>query len=149
MPAGRPSDYTPELAGAICDRLAEGESLRSICDSEGMPNKKTVLRWLRIHEEFRAQYAQARELQAEGMADEIVDIADDGHNDWMKRNYGDDERWVENGEAIRRSALRIDARKWVAAKLLPKKYGDRVQTEITGSDGGPLQIVIGADDEKL
>jgi hypothetical protein len=132
MPAGRPTDYSDDIVDAICERLADGESLRSICDAEGMPHKATVFRWLRAHEEFRDRYARARETQAETLADEIIDIADDGHNDWMKRNFGEDERWVENGEAIRRSALRIDARKWVAAKLLPKKYGDRVQTEHTG-----------------
>ena len=86
-----------------------------------MPNKATVFRWLRGNEAFRDQYVRAKEAQAEALADEIVDIADDGHNDWMKRRYGEDERWVENGEAIQRSRLRVDARKWVASKLLPKK----------------------------
>ena len=101
---GRPSSYTDEVADAICERIADGQSLRSICEIEGMPNKATVFRWLTVNEAFRDQYARARETQADTIFDEILDIADDGHNDWMLRKFGDDERWVENGEALRRSA---------------------------------------------
>lgn len=136
---GRPTTYTPKTAEAICERIANGESLRAICEGEGMPDKATVFRWLAVHQAFRDQYARAREMQADAIFDEVLDIADDGHNDWMLRRHGDDERWVENGEAIRRSALRIDARKWVAAKLAPKKYGEKIVTEHTGRDGGPIE----------
>jgi hypothetical protein len=94
-----------------------------------MPGKATVFRWLGANEEFRDQYARAREAQAEALADEIIDIADDGHNDWMERNQGDAAGWVQNGEAMQRSRLRVDARKWVASKLLPKKYGDKLDHE--------------------
>ncbi len=137
--AGRPSSFSDDVADDICERIADGESLRSICAADGMPNKATVFRWLRGNEAFRDQYVRAKEAQAEALADEIVDIADDGHNDWMKRRYGEDERWVENGEAIQRSRLRVDARKWVASKLLPKKYGDRQMLEHSGPDGGPIE----------
>lgn len=133
-PGGRPSDYSDEIATAICVRLADGESLRSICADDTMPDKATVFRWLSKHEEFRDQYARARETQADALFDEILDIADDGHNDWMARKFGEEERWVENGEALRRSALRVDARKWVVSKLLPKKYGDRVTNVVEGGD---------------
>jgi hypothetical protein len=139
MPAGRPSDYTDAVADKICERLALGESLRGICQDEDMPGLSTVFRWLAANEAFREQYARARETQADTIFDEILDIADDGHNDWMLRKYGDDERWVENGEVLRRSALRIDARKWMAGKLRPKKYGDKVQQEISGPNGGPIE----------
>lgn len=124
--AGRPTDYSEDLARAICERLMDGESLRSICLDEATPGKTTIFRWLNANAEFRDQYVKAREVQAESIADELIDIADDGHNDWMEKNFGEDTRWVENGEAIRRSALRIDTRKWVAARLLPKKYGDKL-----------------------
>lgn len=122
---GRPSSFTDEIADAICDRLAEGESLRKICLSEDMPSKATVFRWLGQNEIFRDQYARAREAQADTMADEILDIADDGSNDFM----GEDGKY--NGDAVQRSKLRVDARKWLAAKMLPKKYGDR---QLIGSD---------------
>lgn len=138
---GRPSDYTSETAHLICSRLAEGESLRSICREDDMPDKSTVLRWLDAHPAFRDQYARAREVQADTLADEILEIADDARNDWMQRNHGeDDPGWVANGENIQRSRLRVDSRKWLASKLQPKKYGERLSTELTGANGGPIQV---------
>jgi hypothetical protein len=136
----RPSEFSQVKADLICERIGNGESLRAICDDDGMPNKSTVFRWLAANEAFRDQYARARETQADAIFDEILSIADDGHNDWMLRKFGDDERYVENGEAIRRSVLRIDARKWMAGKLQPKKYGDKVMH--AGADGGPLAVTI-------
>lgn len=74
------------------------------------------------------------------MADEILEIADDGRNDWMEKHDKDGVMmgWRENGEAMRRSQLRIESRKWLAAKLLPKRWGDKTITEVTGADGAPL-----------
>lgn len=131
---GRPSDYTPELADLICAELSEGRSLRSVCQDENMPNKATVFRWLRTNDSFRDQYARAKEEAADSMADEINEIADDGTNDWMERLDNDAKPigWQLNGEHVQRSKLRIDARKWVASKLKPKAYGDRVAHEHTG-----------------
>lgn len=148
MPQGRPSDYREETAFIICARMAEGESLRSICRDEGMPDKATVFRWLAKHESFRDQYAKAMEARAETLADEIVDIADDGSNDWIERNDPENPGYRENGEAIQRSRLRVDARKWVASKLLPKKYGERVTQEISGPDGKPVPLRITSDRER-
>lgn len=108
--AGRPSDYSPAVSDQICERLADGESLRRICQDSDMPNKATVFRWLNAHEEFRDQYARAREEQAETLADEIVLIAD-------------------TEEDANRARVKIDARKWVAGKLKPKAYGDKQQIE--------------------
>jgi hypothetical protein len=125
---GRPSLYSEELADLICQKLTEGLSLREICSEEGMPHAGTVCRWLVKHDAFREQYTLAREAQAELYADEMINISDDGSNDWMERKNedGDIIGWRENGEAIRRSALRIDTRKWIAARLLPKKYGEKI-----------------------
>lgn len=132
---GRPSIFTQELADTICERIADGESLRAICDGDDMPNKATVFRWLAADKSFSDQYARAREAQAESYFDDIRDIADDGRNDWMEKRNGDGEHigWAENGEAIRRSQLRIDARKWMAGKLKPKKYGDKLDLNLSGS----------------
>lgn len=105
---GRPSDYSQQTADAICERLAEGESLRAICASDSMPSKAAVFRWLGERAEFRDQYARAREEQAESLADEITEIADTAEDAQIAR-------------------LRIDARKWVASKLKPKRYGDRLE----------------------
>lgn len=126
MPAGRPSDYTPELAAGICLKLAEGLSLREVCRAEDMPDKSTVMRWLAAHDEFRDQYATAREAQADHWADEILEIADDATNDWIKRHQDGKDVETLNAEHVNRSRLRVDSRKWLLSKLMPKKYGDRI-----------------------
>lgn len=137
---GRPSDFTQDMADLICERIADGESLRSICSEEGMPNKATVFRWLAAHDVFRDQYARAREAQADTLFDEILDIADDARNDWMAAHGEDDLGWKANGEHIQRSRLRLDARKWMAGKLQPKKYGEKL--ELSGDPSAPLIPVL-------
>ncbi len=134
---GRPSLHTEALAAKICRRLAEGESLRAICADKAMPAISTVMGWLfdGNHNGFSEQYARAREAQAEVRADEIVDIADDDTNDFTADKDG---KLVANNEHIQRSRLRVDARKWIAAKLLPKRYGDKLQH--TGDGGGPIRV---------
>lgn len=122
----RPSDYTQEIASEICDRIADGESLRAICRDEKMPSKASVFLWLTKHKEFSDQYARAREEQAESLADEIVQIADDGLNDTYVDENGNKRT---DQDVIARSRLRVEARKWVASKLKPKKYGDFQRTE--------------------
>lgn len=118
---GRPSTYSDEVAATICERIAEGESLRSICRDETMPPLRTVFDWLTSNEGFSQHYAIARETQADTLADEIVGIADDTSGD------------------AQRDRLRVDARKWVASKLKPRRYGDRVHAEHSGPDGGPIE----------
>lgn len=132
---GRPTDFTPELGDRICEEIADGRSLRSICLSDDMPNKSTVFRWLSMRDEFRDQYARAREAQADSLFDDLLDIADDGSNDWMERfdDEGGNIGWKENGEALNRSKIRIDARKWMAGKLRPKVYGEKLDVAHTGS----------------
>ena len=89
---GRPSTYSQEIADEVCRRLAGGESLRAICRDEGIPDESTVRLWaLDDREGFAAQYARAREVQFLAIADELLEIADDGRNDWMQRR-GNDER---------------------------------------------------------
>lgn len=147
---GRPSDYTQELADYICAEIAEGRSLRSILrEDEGMPAMSSVFKWLRLHPEFAEQYARAREAQADALADELLEIADDGRNDWMelRGEDGQPRGWKENGEAIQRSRLRVDTRKWIASKLKPKKYGDKI--EHSGPEGGPIPITITPTDVSL
>jgi hypothetical protein len=140
---GRPSTYSQEIADEVCRRLAGGESLRAICRDEGIPDESTVRLWaLDDREGFAAQYARAREVQFLAIADELLEIADDGRNDWMQRR-GNDERggWELNGEHIQRSRVRIDTRKWMLSKMLPKVYGDKTEVAVTGANGGPVQTV--------
>lgn len=135
---GRPSLYTDKIAAEICERLASGESLRAICRDEKMPAESTVRSWyVDDLNGFAARYARARDIYLDVMADEILDISDDGSNDWMKRENGS---VVFDQEAATRSKLRVDTRKWYLSKLAPKRYGDKLQH--TGDGEGPIQVMI-------
>ena len=114
MPGGRPSLYADEIADAICEAIIEGGALYRICEQEGFPSENTVYRWIEEKPEFREKYARARELQQDREADKIVVIADETTDPNKAR-------------------LQIDARKWRASKLAPKKYGDRLDLNHSGS----------------
>lgn len=130
---GRPTDYTQGLADSICSLLAEGRSMRTVCKDENLPHKATIFRWLRTNEEFCDQYTKAKVEGVEAWAEESIDIADDGSNDWMETNDPDNPGYRVNGEHIQRSRLRIETRKWYASKLKPKKYGDRQQLDVVNT----------------
>ena len=115
MSAGRPSDYTPELADRICEQLADGMSMRKVCEANDMPCKATIFSWLRTNAEFLDQYETAKGEAADSMTDDMLDISDNLTGD------------------TQRDRLRVDTRKWVASKLKPKKYGDYQKHEHTGS----------------
>jgi hypothetical protein len=139
MSAGRPTDYTPEIGSAICAEIALGYSLRTICTTGSMPCVATIFNWLRVHPEFLEQYTRAKEEQADALAEEMLDIADDGTNDWVEKNGKDGKPFIAlDAEHVQRSRLRIETRKWIASKLKPKKYGEKVNVEATGKDGTPL-----------
>ena len=127
---GRPSDYSADLAAAICAELATGRSLRSVCAADNMPSTTTFFVWLGKHHEFREQYARAKEESADALVEDMLSIADDGINDTYTDQQG--VQRVDN-DVIRRSRLRVDTRKWIASKLKPKKYGEKVQQEVAGS----------------
>jgi len=129
---GPKSIYNAALGELIYERLADGESLFSICKDDGMPSERTVRRWaLDLEHPFSPKYTQAREIGYLKLADELLEIADNGSNDWMERNGEENAGWVANGEAIARSRLRVDTRKWLLSKCLPKVYGDKLEL---GSD---------------
>lgn len=129
---GRPSDYLPEVADDICALLADGESLRKICKRPGMPAIRTVMYWLQKHDDFMQQYVRAREGQAETLLEEILEIADE---------------CIPDPAEVSKAKLRVDARKWYITKVAPKKYGDKITTELTGKDGGPIQYSDITDEE--
>jgi hypothetical protein len=85
-------------------------------------------------------YARAKDNQADLLAEEILEIADDGSNDFMTIVKGDESYTVENKELVNRSRLRIDARKWYAAKLRPNKYGDKLDVTTDGKTINQVQI---------
>lgn len=125
MPAGRPTKYSQSMADSICLFLSEGKSVRQLCDLPKMPDKSQVFKWLAEYPEFQDQYAKAKRQGIEALAEELIDIADDGTNDYMEITDKEGAlAYKINGEAVARSRLRIDTRKWVLSKLLPKKYGE-------------------------
>lgn len=134
-----------EAQDRICSEIAEGKSLRTILredESGELPSMATIFRALAADEVFREQYTRAREAQADAIFDEILDIADDGKSD----TYVDEDGNVRTDqEVVARSRIRIDARKWMAGKLRPKVYGDRVDVEL----GGKVSIIASSADEKL
>lgn len=132
-----PTSYTADVAAKILELLCEGQTLREICrNNDDLPDESTVRSWaLDDRQGFAARYSRAREIGYHTMADEVLEIADDGRNDWMER----DGRTVPDHEHISRSRLRFDARRWLLSKALPKIYGDKVA--LTGGDGGPVQTV--------
>lgn len=122
----KPRPYNDKLAEEICQRLMQGESLRQICAGDEPPAvRRTILYWLANKQEFRQLYAAAREIQADLLAEEILAIADHNEEDWLKKlkRGSIDEQLVFNTEHVQRAKLRIDARKWLIARLAPKKYG--------------------------
>ncbi len=129
--AGRPSDYTEELADRICEEIANSDtSLRQVCAKAGMPNARTVNRWLAQHEEFAHKYARAREGQADVIVGEMGEI----------------ERQVK-ARKLAPDAARVilQSKQWRASKLGRTKYGERTTTEVTGPDGGPIQTTAKID----
>ena len=123
------STFSQDIADAICERIISGDSLRHICDDDSMPSASTVFKWLRDIEAFSQQYARAKTAQAEVMAEELLDIAEDGRNDWIEveNKRGGGTHIELNREAIERSRMRIDVRKWLMSKMMPKKYGDKLE----------------------
>jgi len=122
------AEFSPELFDRICERIAEGESLRAICEDPDMPARVNVIRWLEKDDALRNQYARARELQADHEFDEIKVIAD-----------------LADAEDVQVARLRIDARKWRAGKLRPKVYGDKV--DVSGNVG--FTVTLAGDDADL
>lgn len=140
MPAGRPTVFDIKIAEQVCELTACSEkSLATICNELGY-GYSTVRNWIRTNPEFLAMYAHAKEDQADYLAEQILSIADDGSNDYMTIQKGDAQYNVEDKEVTNRSKLRIDARKWIASKLKPKRYADKIDIDVTSTNTGELII---------
>lgn len=120
---GRPTTFTQQLADQICERMANGETLRAVCRDIDLP-PSTVIEWTMNNKTFSEQYTQARQKQADSYADMILDEAFNSHDAQIGR-------------------LRVDALKWVASKLAPKRYGDKVEVEQTGTQ--KIRVIMGGD----
>lgn len=114
------STFTQEIFDKICERMADGESLRAICKTKGFPAKRTVLRWVAADDTLAKQYAEAQLMRAEHYFDEIVEIADSGTDPAKTR-------------------VQVDARKWVLSRMNPKKYGDKM--DLTANINGKIESI--------
>ena len=152
--ANPPTTFSEGVARKLCERLMLGESLRAVCESRNMPNKRTVARWLADPKlaDFREMYYHARRVQAEIRVDEIFEIADDTSKDWKPEHNKDGDLigFKPDNEAIQRSRVRIDTRKWYASKMVPKIYGEKQQIDhdVTG-DLAELMKSASNNDEGL
>ena len=119
------SAYTDELAAALCEHVASGDSMREAARKESV-SESTVRLWRNVHEEFSAQYARAVTARAEVFFERGNEIA----------------MSVTTGEEAQIARVQLDWLKWSASKLGPKQYGDKVENYISGPAGGPIQAAI-------
>lgn len=136
---GRPTTYTKALGKRICERIASGETVMSIARDPKMPASSTIYLWLldENKKEFSENYDKARVAQADHFFDELLEIADDSAEDYVEKEIGDGITVSHyNSEHVNRSRLRVDTRKWYLSKVLPKKYGDKL--DVTSGDK-PIQ----------
>ena len=117
--------YSQDIADAVCARLSEGETLRKAAKAEGVTHS-TVLEWVDTKPEFADQYARARAIGYQLLADQIIEISDDGSGDVIDTEHGP----KANPEFAARSRLRVDSRKWMLSKMLPKIYGEKTEVDI-------------------
>jgi hypothetical protein len=144
---GRPTLYSPTLAATMCERIANGETLKAICKGQAMPSQSTVFGWLARYPQFSELYARARETSADVLIDEAREIADDGSADYVIRSADGKAELAVNHEHIARSKLRIEQRRWEASKRKPRAYGDRQYLEHSGSMEVNVNITKMTDEE--
>jgi len=117
-----------KIFNTICTEIQNGKALRNILKEKDMPSTSTFYEWLDLYDTKAKQYARACEIRADAIFDEIIDIADETSKDTIVTEKGE----IPNNEWISRSRLKVDARKWIASKLNPKKYGEKIQQEHSG-----------------
>lgn len=134
--AGKRIKYTPELANKICGLIAEGNSVLQVTKMKGMPKTSAIYDWLDKHPDFADKYARACGDRADGIFDDMLEIADHNSEDQYITEEGKE---LTNGEAIQRSKLRVDTRKWMLARMNPRKYSERLIH--AGDDENPVKTV--------
>lgn len=134
--------FSEDLFSAILARIASGESMNKICSEPDMPTRKSFYEWVANDEALRDRYAYAMSVRADFLFDELIDIADTPEVG-VKTKIDDTGKTEETrGDMIEHRRLRVDARKWYLSKLAPKKYGDKVNLEHTGADGGAVKVDV-------
>lgn len=123
----------------ICEEMIGGKSLAKVCELDGMPSVRAVLYWRAKIPEFDKMYRIAQQERAEAYIEEIIDIADDGSADFVEDAEG---RRRPDTEHINRSRLKVDTRKWIASKMMPRLYGDKIDLTHANPDGSPIRLLI-------
>jgi hypothetical protein len=138
---GRKTDYTVEMAHYICGEIAAGVSIKSLSTRDGMPSRSTIYKWLDENDEFSKLMDSARKQCAHTLVEEMLEIADDGTNDYMMRQQENGAVMVVDHEHIQRSRLRCEARKWIASKFFPRAYGEKLALNGGENEDGTAQPV--------
>jgi hypothetical protein len=135
----RPVAFTEELFIKLLDRLAQGETLVAICADQTMPTRQSLFQKLYKDENARELYYAAREMQMEAMAEEILELSDNAENDWSTDDRG---RRVANNDVLQRARLKVDTRKFIMAKMAPRRFGEKNFTEVSGDPNKPLTLTV-------
>jgi len=142
---GRPSKYSEKIAEKICEEIATSSNgLHKIAKRQGV-TIRSVMRWLEEHEAFRHNYIRAREIQGDLMASKVIEAAEKCRNGKKtKVSETKDGTFIETtiGDMVERSRLQVDAYKWLASKLAPKKYGDKLDVTSGGEKIAQAPCII-------
>ena len=137
---GQYDERKDEIIDEIVEGLSDGVPLRELCRRDGMPSWRTVYSWMDADAAFAARIAHARDVGYDAIAEDILDIADDGTNDWVERKMKDGSvKEMLDAEHVQRSKLRIETRLKLLAKWNPKKYGDKSTVDVGNKDGEALK----------
>lgn len=140
--AGRPTIFTQEIADEFLAHVTMGRSFRKICSQDHMPSIATIYNWFRVHPTFLEQYTHAKEESADAMVEDLLDIADEPETFTETTTLADGSVVTRVVDNTRRTQLRIETRKWIATKLQPRKYGDKLDLT-SGGQKLPTPLLSG------
>ena len=140
----RVTKFDEKVAASLLAKIAGGQSVRKICAKAPAPTRETFYKWIRENEDFATKYIEAKDLCADALAEEILEIADEADNDFSVIETEKGREYRANGAKLERAKIRIDARKWTASKLAPKKYGAASALDVT-TNGKDMVIPILGD----
>lgn len=123
--------YPEEMKGRVCAEIAKVGSLRRVCRMEGMPDRRTVMRWLDEDTVFAAEYARAKQVGIEDFIEETLDLADTPE-EGVEVSDGPLGRTVKTGDMLGHRKLQVETRRWLAERMLPKLYGPKTGLELSG-----------------
>lgn len=140
------SGYTLEIADAIVEWIADGKPLREFCRQHEIA-WKTVYNWLEAEPSFATRFARARDIGADAIAEQALEIANTPMEGVRREIGGKDGNKEVYEDMLGHRKLQVETRLKLLAKWNPKKYGDRIDHSLSGKDGGP--IVISSTDAEL